>query len=138
MLLRRRPSRTSLEVKKIDAAEEELLEQLRRGSEEALREIISRYSGYVGSIVWGIIGSSMTPADAEETVADAFYTLWKNSGRVRDGCLRAYLASIARSRAKNKLREAKLDICLEDDMLELPDRAPAATPRWLPASLLRR
>lgn len=77
----------------------------------------------MGAIVWNIVGSVMTPADAEETVSDVFYTLWKNSGKVRDGCLRGYLASIARSRAKNKLRESKAELYLEDDVIDLPDSA---------------
>ena len=63
----------------------------------------------------------MTRSDAEEVAADVFYSLWQNAEKVRPGCMRGYLASIARTRAKNKLREARAELRLEDDFLELPD-----------------
>ena len=108
-----------IDIKSTD--EECLLRALRGGDEAALRQIIRLYSGYVGTIVWNIIGSSMTASDAEEVVADVFYVLWQNADKVLSGSLRGYLASIARSRAKNKLRERHIELYLEDDFLELPD-----------------
>ena len=98
-----------------------LLTSLKSGDEGALCEIIRLYSDYVGAIVWNIIGCAMTAADAEETASDVFFTMWRNAGKVRPGCLRGYLASIARSKAKNKLREKRIDLYLEDDSLEFPD-----------------
>ena len=97
---------------------------MRMGGEDALGAVIDRYTGYVGTIVWNIIGSAMSTADAEEVVSEVFYTLWQNADKVRPGSLRGYLASIARSRAKNKLREARIDLYLEDDLLEEPDPSP--------------
>jgi RNA polymerase sigma-70 factor (ECF subfamily) len=112
-------------VRTIDCGDEDrLLSAMRTGGEDALGAVIDRYTGYVGTIVWNIIGSAMSTADAEEVVSEVFYTLWQNADKVRPGSLRGYLASIARSRAKNKLREARIDLYLEDDLLEEPDPSP--------------
>lgn len=104
--------------------ESDLINGLRCKEEQALEKIIMRYTGYVSVIVKGIIGSSMTQDDLEETVSDVFFTLWKNSERVQQGKLRGYLGGIARSRGKNKLRELRETEELEEDFLELPDTGP--------------
>ena len=102
------------------------LESLRRGDQQALEEIMRRYSGYVTVIVRGVIGTAMTDDDLEEAVSDVFFTLWKNREKVQPEKLRPYLASIARSRGKNKLRELRQSEPLEQDLLELPEHGPEA------------
>lgn len=67
-----------------------------------------------------IIGTYMPPADVEEVCSDVFLTLWKSRGALVPENLKAYLAAIARSRAKNKLRQLQLCEPLDDDMLALP------------------
>ena len=104
--------------------DDHLIEAIRTGDESALSKIISRYSGYVGAIVWNIMRSTMTLDDAQEVVSDVFYALWNNADRVRPGKLKAYLASIARNRARSALRHAGKDVPLEDDILTLPDAGP--------------
>lgn len=90
---------------------------LQSGDEAALEALIRQYTGYVGAIVWNIIGGALTADDLEETVSDVFLTLWNNTDKLQPGKLRPYLASIARSRAKNKLRGLKKELCLNDDLL---------------------
>lgn len=93
---------------------------LKAGDERALEKIIDRYSGYIATIVMNIIGTFMSPSDVEEVCADVFLTLWKSRESFAPENLKAYLASIARSRAKNKLRELQLCEPLDDNVLILP------------------
>lgn len=93
---------------------------LKAGDERALERIIGRYAGYAAAVVTNIIGAAMTPADVEEVCADTFAALWETRGRLEPEKLRAYLAAIARSKAKNKLRELRLSQPLDDDVLVLP------------------
>jgi RNA polymerase sigma-70 factor (ECF subfamily) len=50
-----------------------------------------------------------------------FLALWNNAGKAQPDRLKAYLGSIARNKAKNKLRELGQDLPLDDDVLEMPD-----------------
>jgi len=68
----------------------------------------------------------MTKEDVEETASDVFYTLWNNSGNLIPGKLKPYLGSIARSKAKNKLRELDKTVTLEEDWIITSDRTPDA------------
>ncbi len=99
--------------------EQRLVRALNRGSEQALGEIIESYTGYVGAIVWGIVGAKLSRPDAAEIVSDVFYVLWQNREKVRPEALRGYLSSIARSRSLNALRRRDLDEPLEEDALDL-------------------
>ena len=99
--------------------EQRLVRSLNRGSEAALGEIIESYTGYVGAIVWNIVGARLSRADAAEIVSDVFYVLWQNREKVRPEALRGYLGSIARSRSLNALRRRELDEPLEEDALSL-------------------
>lgn len=104
--------------------DDDLIEAVCVGDESALAKIISRYSGYVGAIVWNILRSTMTLDDAQEVVSDVFYALWNHADKVRPGKLKAYLASIARNRARSALRSVGKDVPLEEDVLVLPDADP--------------
>ena len=101
-----------------------LLEALRAGEEAALAEIVRRYTPYVGAIVWNILQGKLSEEDAKEVTADAFYGLWRNAERVREGSLKGYLASIARSRALNALRKAGREEPLEEDAIRLTQPGP--------------
>lgn len=100
------------------------LRALKRKEEKALEWIIDRYSAYVGTIIGNILGDFMTTADIEEAVMDVFLILWRNSEKVRQGKLKAYLGGLARNKAKEKLRKAKWDIPLEDDMILISSENP--------------
>ena len=97
---------------------------MRDGDEAALASVIHRYTAYAGTIVRSIVGGRLTEADEKEILADVFYTLWKNRQKIREGKLKAYLGSIARSRALDALRSAGEAAYLEEDAVELPVSGP--------------
>ncbi len=94
------------------------LARLRRGDERALEWFVSRYTPYVGAIVWSVIGGRLSVQDGEEITADVFLTLWKNREKPREGAAKSYLGAIARSRAIDRLRRAKCLPELEYDELD--------------------
>jgi RNA polymerase sigma-70 factor (ECF subfamily) len=97
--------------------EEQAVAALRRRDTAALEWVMDAYAAYVSTIVTNIIGSCMTTQDVEETASDVFLALWHNADKLKPGKLKAYLASIARSRAKNKLRERGKEVPLDDDII---------------------
>ena len=108
----------------VTARDDTLVEELRSGDPNALGRIVEKYTAYVGTIVWNIVGGKLSRADAEEILSDVFSTLWYNAGKVREGKLKGYLSAIARSRALNALRSAKQDAPLEDDTAYIPVSGP--------------
>ena len=96
--------------------EAKALRQLQQGSTDALKWFISKYTPYVSTIIYNIIGSHMSSSDIEEVVSDVFFTLWNNAEKVNSGAVRGYLGSIARNKAKNKFREAGYDLPLDEDL----------------------
>lgn len=96
--------------------EAKALRLLQQGSQEGLRWFIDRYTPYVSTVIFHIIGASKSTADIEEVTADVFYTFWCNAGNVRLPSVRGYLGSIARSKAKNKFREDGNDLVLDEDL----------------------
>jgi len=93
-----------------------LLKNLRDGKRDALEKVIKLYTPYVSTVVYNIIGQSMTREDVEETVSSVFVSLWRNSSKLDDskGSIRTYLATLARNSSKNKLRELKPSVPLEE------------------------
>lgn len=96
--------------------EAKALQKLQQGSTDALKWFISKYTPYVSTIIYNIIGNSMSNADVEEVASDVFFTFWSNANKVRLSSVRGYLGSIARSKAKNKFREAGYEFCLDEDL----------------------
>ena len=104
--------------------EKDVLRALKHGDEAALAYIIDQYAAYVSTIVFNIIGASMTVSDVEEVSADVFLTLWMNADRVRPGKVKAYLSGIARNKAKEKTRKMGHALPLEDDIIILSGTDP--------------
>ena len=86
---------------------------MREGDETGLQWMIRRYTPYVGSIVWGIVGGRLTAQDAEEITADAFMALWRYRNRLLDKNVKSYLGAIARSQSIDRLRKAGWEQPLE-------------------------
>ena len=93
------------------------LRELKRGSETALIWFIDAYTPYVTAIIHGIIGEHMDMADVEEVASDVFFALWENAGKVYS--VKGYLGTMARNKAKNKLRDLTYDLPLEEQILVL-------------------
>lgn len=98
------------------------LKNLKNGSEEALCWFIHKYTPYVTTIIFNIIGNSMDRADVEEVVSDVFVALWQNAGHVRSP--KGFLGTVARNKAKNKARELNLALPLEDAILVIDELTP--------------
>ena len=96
--------------------EQKILHNLKRRKRDSLEKAIKIYNPYVRVIVYRIIGGVMTNEDIEEVISDAFVSLWKCAETLdtEKGSIRAYLGTIARNCAKNKLRELKPHVELDE------------------------
>lgn len=101
--------------------EEQILRKIRSGNPEGLEQLMDRYIPYVSTVVWNILGSVMSPEDAEEVVSDVFLAAWEQSGDLRVGFVKAWLGAVARNKARNRLRQMGKTLPLEEDILEIPD-----------------
>lgn len=100
------------------------LERLRSGDEAALGWFIDKYTGYVTTIIRNMLLPRLPETDVDEAVADVFYALWKGAARMASGGVRGYLAGIARNKARDRLRSARIELPLADDVLEIPTPGP--------------
>ncbi len=96
--------------------EEKAIKLLQNGSTEALKWFITRYTPYVSTIIHNIIGDTMSFADVEEVTSDVFLALWNNACKIGCSRVQGYLGSVARNKAKNKIRELGRYIPLDDDI----------------------
>ena len=103
--------------------EEKIIQKIKDRDSRGLELLMNRYTGYVSSVVWGILSHAMTAQDAEEVVSDVFLAAWQQPEALQSGKLKAWLGAVARNKAKNALRHAGQDLPLEEDVLELPDEA---------------
>ena len=104
--------------------EKRAVRALKHGDGDAFEWIIDNYTGYVNTIIYNIIGHVMTAPDMEEAASDVFLALWKNAERIDAKKLKAYLGSIARNKAKDKLRESDMTLHIEDDIVIVSDITP--------------
>lgn len=104
--------------------ENRALRELKKGSEEALGWFIDRYTPYVTTVIYNIIGAWMDTADIEEVASDVFLAFWQNAKKVRPMAAKGYLGAIARNLAKNKLREMGHDLPLEEQLLIVDEITP--------------
>lgn len=96
--------------------EKKLVARMHRGDTAALAEIIELYTPYVYAIVSNVLGGMLDEEDAEEITADVFTALWYNRLNTESGTLKAYIAAIARNKAKSRLRTMHISEPLLDDV----------------------
>lgn len=108
----------------INTADDKAVAALIEKDQAALGAVIDKYTAYVGTVVWNIVEGRLGKPEAEEIISDVFLALWNNADKVQAGKLKSYLAVIARRKALNALRNAKFDVSLDDDVLELPTEGP--------------
>ena len=95
--------------------EGKILKRLKAGDEAALGWFIERYTGYVSSIVYSLIGQALGQGDIEEVTADVFLALWAHAGELDpEQGLRPWLGTVARNRAKDWLRRRRETLPLDD------------------------
>lgn len=96
--------------------EGKILKRLKAGDEQALGWFIERYTGYVSSIVYSLIGQAMGQADIEEVTVDVFLALWQGREKVRAGKVRSWLSAVARNTTLNRLRQQRIELPFEEDI----------------------
>lgn len=96
--------------------ERKLAERLKKGDTAALSQIMDIYTPYAYTIISNIFGTALYEEDIEETLSDCFLCLWKNRDRTEEGKLKAYIASIARTKALDRLRSMKILLPLEENI----------------------
>ncbi len=101
--------------------EKRLIARLQAGERGALDRVIEAYTPYISVIVHRILSPTLPHEEIEEAVADVFITLWQNTDKLAGDSLKGYLAAIARSRAINRLRQAR-------PACETLERVPGALP----------
>lgn len=97
--------------------ESRLITLLQLQKPEGLQALISTYQAYVGTIIRNITRSSLSEQDVEELTADTFFAVWQTTDKLQAGKVRAYLAAIARNKAKSRLRSLSETIPLEEAIL---------------------
>ena len=102
-----------------EITEEMALALMAKDDSSGLRWFIQRYTPYVSTIVYNIIGEHMTQQDVEEVVSDVFCSLWWNRRKAQVGKVRGYLACIARGHAITRLRGHGRMPNLDFDEIEL-------------------
>lgn len=84
---------------------EKCMADIVNGDKQGLRMIYEAYSGYVYTIVYGILGSR---ENAEDVTSEFFIRLWERAGQYRPGKgHKGYLAAMARNMSIDYLRKYK-------------------------------
>jgi RNA polymerase sigma factor (sigma-70 family) len=116
--------------------ESELVERSRQGDREAFNAIVAAYQDLVYNVCLRMLGS---PQSAEDVTQEAFFSAFRNLGRMRGPTVRAWLLRIAANACIDEIRRRRRQPQLSLDMsaqggesgrpLEVPD--PAAGPEQL-------
>jgi RNA polymerase sigma-70 factor (ECF subfamily) len=99
-----------------------LIQGLKAQDESALNKCINQYHSYVSCIVANIIGKAFPQEDIEEVMMDVFLAIWNHADTIDISVslsLKPYIGTVARNKAKNKLRtlsKFNSTILLEDEI----------------------
>ena len=96
-------------------AEDNLIKELKQGSTEAFSSLIDKYTPYVSTVIFRIIG--FRHEDCKELVSDVFFAVWNNRHKLRAGKEKAYIGEIARNKAFNFIRSKKEELPLDEKIL---------------------
>ena len=99
-----------------------LISRAQSGDEQAFAHLMRAYYAFVYAIVIEIVNNSH---DAEEVVQDTFLNVYRGLAQYQEQTkFRSWLATIARNRALNWLREQRMDTVSIDEMEEHALQAP--------------
>lgn len=101
--------------------EQQLLSRLRRGDEQALSAAIAQFSAYVVTVIHNRSRGLLPPEDEDELASSVFFALWQSCRTVKAGCIRAWLGSVARNKTVDRLRKARMDVPLDEEMAGTDD-----------------
>ena len=115
-----------------EAEDSVLVRRLARRDVQALRTLYDRHGGLAMAIALRVLGNR---ADAEELVQETFIEVWRRAADFdeRRGTVGAWLSTIARTRAIDRLRAAGSAARVSDAVASLP-----AAPIPSPADLASR
>lgn len=99
--------------------EQQLLSRLRRGDEQALAAVIARFSAYVVTVIHNRSRGLLSPED--ELASSTFFALWQSCRTVKAGSIRAWLGSVARNKTVDRLRRARMDMPLDEELAGTDD-----------------
>ena len=86
-------------------SDEDLVEQIKTGDDDAFRTLMERYMKHIHNFVHHYI---RTDDDAEDVTQDAFYKTWKYIKRFKDGMkFKPWLFTIARNTALDHIKKKK-------------------------------
>ena len=97
-----------------------ILQNTKAGDPSGLKALMERYVPYISVIVWNILRDAMSPQDAEEVVSDVFLAAWEQAADLKAGHVKGWLGTVARNKAKNKLRQMGRTISLEENSVDIP------------------
>ena len=97
-----------------------ILQNIKAGDPSGLKALMERYVPYISVIVWNILRDAMSPQDAEEVVSDVFLAAWEQAADLKAGHVKGWLGTVARNKAKNKLRQMGRTISLEENSVDIP------------------
>lgn len=97
-----------------------ILQNIKAGDPSGLKALMERYVPYISVIVWNILRDAMSPRDAEEVVSDVFLAAWEQAADLKAGHVKGWLGTVARNKAKNKLRQMGRTISLEENSVDIP------------------
>lgn len=101
---------------------DEILEQrLISGDEAALDELITALAPAVAGTLKSFFGGALPMADIEEITADAFITLWYERAKLRTGHTEGYLMTVAKNKARNRIRDNNYLRTVDIDETEAAD-----------------
>ena len=97
-----------------------ILQNIKAGDASGLKALMERYVPYISVIVWNILRDAMSPQDAEEVVSDVFLAAWEQAADLKAGHVKGWLGTVARNKAKNKLRQMGRTISREQNSVDIP------------------
>ena len=101
--------------------EQQLLSRLRRGDEQALAAVIARFSAYVVTVIHNRSRGLLSPEDEDELASSTFFALWQSCRTVKAGSIRVWLGSVARNKTVDRLRRARVDMPLDEELAGTDD-----------------
>lgn len=100
---------------------EKLAERLIQNDENALEEIIERFTPLVSTIIYNLADGSLSTADIEEVTSDTFITLWYSRDKVQADKLKGFICCIAKNKAKDKLKTTNRHKTVSIDEMDFED-----------------
>ena len=78
-----------------------------------LDELIDKYTPYIKTIIYNMVGDNLNYEDKEEILSDTFFILWKNRNN-EILSLDSYISGITKNLVKEKLKKRKITYDISD------------------------